>query len=291
MCVLMSLHCTRPQQVIRCIEAVPAGGELVHAYCDAILPVSARQDQLRKDYFFECSCARCTKQLQPAKAAGAAGTSAGADGGGSIGGGGGGGGAGVPKGRYRATAVWRLICPGVPPPWSSPAAMRASPESLRDTATLASRSAAESAGEPASLPQYGAVLGYLLASGADPLRDTAVIETLNALVDDSLIAQQYAVTGAILTWLLACYYAAYPSSHPMIGLQLFMLGDVMVEMHNAGGTACTDLTLDEQHVMVDWRKMRADSRRKAQVALSATHGPAHTMVKMLEDTEGYGIAP
>ena len=290
----------RPQQVIRCIEAVPAGGELVHAYCDAILPVSARQAQLCNDYFFECSCARCTDQHQALAAAaevdsGGASASASASAASSTsststrtasstt--------ATVATGQYRAAVLWGLICPGVPAPWCSPAAYRASPASLRDTARLAMRAAMEAIGEPHALPQYGAALGYLLAGGADPLAEPAVVETLNGLVDDSLITQRYDVTAAALTWILTCYRTAYPSSHPMIGLQLFMLGDVMVEVHTAGGTACTDLTSDKEHVMVDWRKKRAAVRREARVALSATHGTDHAMVGMLADSEGYGIAP
>eukprot|EP00729_Bicosta_minor_P001163 gene1163-12050_t len=256
-------HATgRPHQVIRCIDPVVAGGELVHAYCDAILPLEARQSQIKKDYFFECNCNRCLQQMSPGGSDGAGGDDPAA-------------------GKYRADALWGLINHGVPPPWSSPIAKRASPEQLRATAGQISRQATEAAGEPESVPQYGAVLGYLLAAGADPLTDPSVVETLNALVDDSLIAGRSEVAGASLTWILACYRAAYPPSHPMIGLQLFLLGDVMLELSGQGGTAVKDLTADNEFVMVDWRKKRATARAEAKVALSASHGADHAMVAML----------
>lgn len=46
--------------VFRCIQSVPAGGELTVDYTTTTNPsVKARQDQLRREKLFECSCAVC----------------------------------------------------------------------------------------------------------------------------------------------------------------------------------------------------------------------------------------
>jgi hypothetical protein len=95
-------------------------------------------------------------------------------------------------------------------------------------------------------------LGYFLASGIDATTSPEVIETVNALMDDALINAKFHVASSALTWLLACYREAYPSNHPMIGLQLFLLGDVggCFLFCESPGTVKLVLSLGEQTSLV-----------------------------------------
>mmetsp|Transcript_19762 Transcript_19762/g.38702 ORF Transcript_19762/g.38702 Transcript_19762/m.38702 type:complete len:360 (-) Transcript_19762:1389-2468(-) len=50
----------RSIQEIRCIaEKIEPGTELVHAYCDAVLPTPERQEKLKDLYNFKCECELC----------------------------------------------------------------------------------------------------------------------------------------------------------------------------------------------------------------------------------------
>ncbi|GBG24059.1 N-lysine methyltransferase SMYD2 [Hondaea fermentalgiana] len=51
----------RVVQEIRCLdEVIEPGTELVHAYCDAVEPTSARQHKLMSTYGFSCTCELCS---------------------------------------------------------------------------------------------------------------------------------------------------------------------------------------------------------------------------------------
>ncbi|KAI9488429.1 hypothetical protein BDB00DRAFT_848031 [Zychaea mexicana] len=53
--------------VIRTIRHVNAGDPLTISYIDSSLPVSTRRQLLRQDYYFDCQCNRCIKELSSQK--------------------------------------------------------------------------------------------------------------------------------------------------------------------------------------------------------------------------------
>ena len=55
-----------PALQIKTLEPVPAGGELCISYIDTNAPCAARRAKLRKQYNFDCGCARCTVELATA---------------------------------------------------------------------------------------------------------------------------------------------------------------------------------------------------------------------------------
>ncbi|KAI8149895.1 hypothetical protein BJV82DRAFT_707680 [Fennellomyces sp. T-0311] len=50
--------------LIRTIRPVSAGDPLTISYIDASLPVSARRQKLREDYYFDCQCDRCIREMK-----------------------------------------------------------------------------------------------------------------------------------------------------------------------------------------------------------------------------------
>lgn len=49
---------------IKTIRAVQKGDPLTISYIDTSLPVAARRQRLRDDYYFDCECDRCLRELQ-----------------------------------------------------------------------------------------------------------------------------------------------------------------------------------------------------------------------------------
>ena len=49
--------------MVRCVVAIPPGGECCHSYTDLCAPTSQRRAALEKHYGFVCDCSRCERGL------------------------------------------------------------------------------------------------------------------------------------------------------------------------------------------------------------------------------------
>ena len=210
-CVLMYTKDTsngQQLQLVRCIRHIKAGDEITHSYVDTLLPTDQRQVQLQADYCFTCTCAMCVPPNTPPD------TLSGAQ--------------GAP---HHSTTDWcssrgnstrKTIISDV---FGRPGADGA--EASKDPGANTASGATAASLDGGDLERlHDSLCVRLSKEGVHPLRDTEIVHTLNAMLDEGLVEQRHDIAASTLTWLLAVYREAYPSNHPMIGLQLHLLADV-----------------------------------------------------------------
>jgi len=131
---------------------------------------------------------------------------------------------------------------------------------------------------------HDSLCSRLAVAGVHPLKDVEVIQIINELINECLIDQTHAVGASILTWQIAAYKTAYPRNHPMIGLQLHLLADVLDELAAKNVGQVWDLGGETQP---STKSSCGDlSRRACQDALAVlqtTHGQDHPMVQALRE--------
>jgi len=254
-------------QVIRAIADVRAGEELCHPYVDVAKPTARRVAQLEDTYGFACTCERCEDALAGGRWAevDAALVAVRDDGRPPLGGcehdfgsisdatlaalqqqGGGGGGGGD------AAVAWRLV------PSEAQAVALARADQLCAQAAEAADERAELALALRALGARAAVLHPLHASLA---------EARGHCLQSAMLAGDWAEAERQCAFIIRFYQKVYCPGHPLLGLQLFTLGNLLYQR----ATTARDGRFDTAVAMLN----------HAYDILVATHGEEHPLVHSL----------
>jgi hypothetical protein len=102
----------------------------------------------------------------------------------------------------------------------------------------------------------------------------SLLQTLSALFSAEMDRRSTRDALRYGDLVLQVYRRAYASNHPMTGLHLFTLGDLLAQSRTAGSS-------DKS------REYLSEARR----ILAITHGKKHRLVKLLDDRLQWGSAP
>lgn len=214
----------------RCLRDVAEGEELTHAYVDPSDPTADRQAVLQQHYMFRCHCPRCMteaaagERLRELCASGAPF-------------------AAQQQESQRLSAagcvehLMQAGLDGVPLALLAPAPTR--DRELALAAEMARRAAAE--GEP---PREEALLRQALhirERHLHPLHRDC-ITAHSALCGACVAAGRAAAAVPHCAALVGAYRRLYPGAHPVLGLQLYTLGDLLQECEGLDVAVAVDVT-------------------------------------------------
>lgn len=223
----------RPQQVIRVMEDLAEGAELTHSYVEMALPTWERQAQLQETYGFECRCTACASGsrsvMDALLVADAAGQGA------------------VPRGEQ---------APLCPLPLAPPCADRDHELTRADTLMCEAVVEEDAEKEVRLLEEVCRLRERWLCA-----RHVEVVAAHAAAHTAAVAAGAWTVAERQCELLVKHYVEVYPAWHPITGLQMYTLAELM-EQGGREAEAC------------QWYQRACD-------ILRLTHGEDHGLVREL----------
>lgn len=235
-------------QVVRCLRDVEAGEELTHHYVDAANTTEDRQRELG-DYHFVCRCARCVGGALPAAAAG---SGAGASGDASQF-------AGLDDKLEGTADGIRLSRAPSDPRRDAALATATKLVASAKSGAMADDIAAERRSLESAVEVYRRYLHPLNVAG---------LSARTSLLHAMLLEGDMRAAVRVCEEIVHAYAVIYPPNHPMLGLQLWTLGDLYRGMSSAEGGGAVKC---------------AEVMQRAQQSLTVSYGAEHEFVKGLAD--------